>query len=131
VVHGAADLSPTGVARALDAPFSGEHERRAFTIVESIGTTWSEAALPDGASAVLCVGEVQTRPRVGDNNNITARPISLLVLIYDARVLDQRAADAFSGRRAFAVGANRQPVLVLGGPTGVRTGESPFLWRAL
>lgn len=96
VVRGAADLSAGGIARALGAGSSAGGHEQPFVIVESAAAMWSEAALPDGASAVLCVGHAELRLRaVGHDERIAARPISLMALVYDARVLDQRSADRF------------------------------------
>ncbi len=97
VVEGAADLSPTGVARALGEPkaLPAGGDSRPFTIVEHEAALWSEVALPDGSAAVLCVGQARTQLRVVGRDGIVARPVSLLALVYDVRILDQRLADAF------------------------------------
>jgi len=95
VVSGAADLSPGGVALAFEAPSSAGKAEHPFTIVEHDAALWSETTLPDGAAAVLSVGHAETRLRVVEHDTIAARPVSVLALVYDARVLDQHTADAF------------------------------------
>jgi pyruvate/2-oxoglutarate dehydrogenase complex dihydrolipoamide acyltransferase (E2) component len=94
----AQDLNLRGLARRLAGPPPGGGPPQAtFTLAESAG--WAAAALPaPGQSALLSLGEICKRPAVvgaGGSERVAVRPIGLLSLAYDARVLDQPLADAY------------------------------------
>jgi len=109
VVRDAQDLNLRGMARAVsdimqsahvDVPRPGQAEQATFTIsCQPAGALWSSVpALSPHQSASLGIGAVRLRPLVADANGaerVVVHPTAVLTLAYDARVLDQSAADAF------------------------------------
>ena len=109
IVRNAQDLNLHGIARAVGdlarraragALQPGETSGGTFTITNpGGGALWfGTPIISQPQSAILGVGAVQPRPQVISENGgdrIVARPIALLTLAYDARVLDQAHADAF------------------------------------
>ncbi len=101
LVSDAADLNPLGIGRRL-AQINNEqqvdHGQATFTISQR-REPWCGHAQPIGThSASLTIGDVTQQPRVEEAANgdtIAIRPVVLLVLAYDARVGDQKQADAF------------------------------------
>ena len=105
VVHDVGDLTLRGVARALQHSFeSGLEQNGQASPPEAVPlnligndevTGWS-GMLPiqTGQSAWLGMGVTAAQPVVFDEH-IVVRPMMLLTLSYDARLLDQPQADAF------------------------------------
>lgn len=99
----AQDLNLRGLARALARSQSPDHVAAApadstFTIAERGGGAWFGTPSPGlRQSAALGLGAAAMRPVVisGGQEQVVARPVALLTLAYDARVLDQHHADAF------------------------------------
>ncbi|HEU4328333.1 MAG TPA: 2-oxo acid dehydrogenase subunit E2 [Roseiflexaceae bacterium] len=93
----AQDLNLRGLARALAGRVQPDQPRATFTIVA--GDNWGATpAPPAGQSALLHLGAVAARPVVvgtGAAERISIRPTALLTLAFDARILDQRQADAY------------------------------------
>jgi len=99
LVHDAQDLNIRGLVRALQRAPESAIEDSTFTIVEYEGPVWwGMPALAARHSATLGIGAAQARPTVVSHTGIdrvAVRPMLLLSLVYDARVLDQCQADAF------------------------------------
>ncbi len=93
----AQDLNLRGLARALAGQARPDQPQATFTIVA--GDSWgAQPAPPAGHSALLYLGAVAARPAVvgaGASERISVRPIALLALAFDARILDQPQADAY------------------------------------
>lgn len=99
VVTRAAELNVQGLARALSV--AAEQQASAtFTLAETGTTHWSEAAIPTGQAAILNLGAIEQRPVVVTRDGvdtIVIRPLALLALAYDARIIMSPHADAFLG----------------------------------
>lgn len=98
IIPDAQDLNLRGLARALARPRPAEAPPApTFCLAESAG--WSDAGAPaPGQSARLSLGALSQRPAVVSQSGaerIGVRPLALLCLAYDARVLDQPLADAY------------------------------------
>lgn len=97
VVQRAAELNVQGLARALSA----EAESTApasFTLAESGASHWSQAVVRPGQAALLSLGASAQRPTVitrSGVDTIVIRPLALLTLAYDARIVPLPQADAF------------------------------------
>lgn len=96
LVADAGDLTLRGIARALAGPADDAGERATFTVVGlERGVTWQTALPPlPNTAAALSVGAPVLRPAVTDTG-IATRPIALLTLSYDARVVGQQEAACF------------------------------------
>lgn len=97
VVTRAAELNVQGLARALSA-VANEQTSATFTLAEAGTTRWSEALIPAGQSAILSLGAIEQRPVVVSRDGvdtIVVRPLALLALAYDARIILLPQADAF------------------------------------
>lgn len=69
-----------------------------LVIVEGGCSYWSEATLLHDHAATLYIGAAMQRPIVAQQHGkdtIVLRPMAMLTLAYDARILDQSTADAF------------------------------------
>lgn len=100
IAAGAAELNVQGLARALSAaPPSADHTLTpTFTLAESGTAHWSQAVVPSGQSAMLTLGAIEQRPVVVERagvDTITVRPLALLTLAYDARIVTLPQADTF------------------------------------
>jgi pyruvate/2-oxoglutarate dehydrogenase complex dihydrolipoamide acyltransferase (E2) component len=100
----AQDLNARGLARAVARARAGAivdepTETGTFTVADSGERLWWAApALGPHQTAALSIGARRPRPVVVAERGIdrvAVRPITLLALAYDARVLDQCRADAF------------------------------------
>jgi pyruvate/2-oxoglutarate dehydrogenase complex dihydrolipoamide acyltransferase (E2) component len=98
IVAQAAELNVQGLARALSSDPADDEPAATFTLAEAGATHWSEALVPDGQAALLSLGAIEQRPLVVERagvDTIVIRPLALLALIYDARVIALPQADAF------------------------------------
>ena len=104
IVRDAQDLNLRGVARAIGparsaARRSSEPDDATFTLADLGDGPWLGTPVPTlSHSAALGLSAARPRPRViADRgvDRIAVRPIAVLTLAYDARVLDQCHADAF------------------------------------
>lgn len=104
LIADAAELNLVGLARHLAQAHNGDQLfddfHATFAIAQRSGPWWSYEP-PNGTHpAQLTIGDVTQQPRVTETTNgdmVALRPVVLLVLAYDARVLDQTQADAFLG----------------------------------
>lgn len=97
VIRRAAELNVQGLARALAAA-PDEQTHATFTVAEAGTTRWSEMVIPTGQSAILSLGGIEQRPLVVTHagvDTIVVRPLALLALAYDARIVTAPQADAF------------------------------------
>jgi 2-oxoglutarate dehydrogenase E2 component (dihydrolipoamide succinyltransferase) len=109
IIREAQDLNLRGMARAVadaarrargGALRPGEASGGTFTLTNpGAGSLWfGTPIIAQPQSAILGVGAVRKRPLVVDEggiDRIVVRPVALLTLAYDARILDQCCADAF------------------------------------
>lgn len=98
VVTRAAELNVQGLARALSATADEQQISATFTLAEAGATRWSEALIPAGQAAILSLGAIEQRPVVVSRDGvdtIVVRPLALLTLAYDARIILLPQADAF------------------------------------
>jgi 2-oxoglutarate dehydrogenase E2 component (dihydrolipoamide succinyltransferase) len=102
IICDAQDLNLRGLARAsapLQAARSTKIEDNTFTIADLGDRVWGDPSeFAQRQSAALGVGAIRRRPWViADSgvDRIVVRPVALLTLAYDTRILDQRQADAF------------------------------------
>jgi pyruvate/2-oxoglutarate dehydrogenase complex dihydrolipoamide acyltransferase (E2) component len=95
LVRDAGDLTPRGIARALTTSTS-DLAAASFAVVSlHAGAGWLSAQPPlPATAAALSLAAPTLRPIVCDDR-ITLRPLALLSLNYDARLLDHRHAVAF------------------------------------
>ncbi len=100
----AADLSLQGLARALSSRTQGESNTleplndATFTICDDGGARWRHAIISAYQGAALTIGAIERRPFVLEGpsgDTIVIRPLAILTLAYDARLLAQPQADAF------------------------------------
>ena len=98
VIPHAADLSPRGIARALDREPAATDLRApcaTFNIVLSSGASWSAPIIPRGTAALLHIGGVERRVVVDPaTERVVIRARRILALIYDARHIAQPEADS-------------------------------------
>jgi pyruvate/2-oxoglutarate dehydrogenase complex dihydrolipoamide acyltransferase (E2) component len=99
LVPGAQDLNLRGIARALAAGSPPGTGCGTFTVIAYAPPVWcGMPELPAGQAAALGFGATHLQPVVvveRGSERVAARRISLLTLVYDARVIDQARADAF------------------------------------
>ncbi len=106
MAHGGAALiqdAPAWSAQRIAHRISADHDPPAiddatFTIHESSGARWSYQPPAPNRTAALTLGAVESQPwAVAQHGGeiIAIRPIAILALAYDARVLTQEQADAF------------------------------------
>lgn len=100
LVPDAQDLNLRGIARALArperAPFHATNGATFALLAHRGGSVWS--GVPVVGLPTLAVGAIHPRPVVISEagvDRVAIRPVALLALAYDARVLDQPQADAF------------------------------------
>jgi pyruvate/2-oxoglutarate dehydrogenase complex dihydrolipoamide acyltransferase (E2) component len=95
LITGAQDLSLRGLVRACARAGGTAHAAATFAI--TCAGAWLAQPAPHGA-AWLALGSVQpravVRPEAGAER-VVMRPLLLLALSYDARMIDQAYADAF------------------------------------
>ncbi|GAB4211477.1 MAG: 2-oxoglutarate dehydrogenase complex dihydrolipoyllysine-residue succinyltransferase [Roseiflexaceae bacterium] len=95
----AQDLNLRGLARALAGQGQPAQPQPESTFTLVAGDSWGAAPIPPaGQSALLSLGAVAPRPvvvGVDGAERISIRPVALLTLAFDARVLDQPLADAY------------------------------------
>jgi pyruvate/2-oxoglutarate dehydrogenase complex dihydrolipoamide acyltransferase (E2) component len=95
IVRDAGDLTLRGVARALAAPAPEPGDSTFAVVCLAPGAAWHSALPPlAGTGAALTVG-APARRAVVHGDGVAVRPVSLLTLSYDARLLDHCAAAAF------------------------------------
>lgn len=96
LVCDAGDLTMRGVARALAASPAARLDSATFAVVcLAPGVAWHSAPPPlPGTAAALCVGAPERRA-AALGERVAVRPMAMLTLSYDARVLDHRHAAAF------------------------------------
>jgi pyruvate/2-oxoglutarate dehydrogenase complex dihydrolipoamide acyltransferase (E2) component len=100
VARNAQDLNLRGLARALALTSDAEHDEPAtFTLADGgEQAVWATPAPAHGQTAALAVGAIRMAAVAlcaGGADRLVVRPIALLSLAYDARVLGQHHADAF------------------------------------
>lgn len=99
LVPGAQDLNLRGIARALAAAPAPDAGGGTFTVLAYPPPVWCGLPdLPAGQAAALGFGAARARPAVVVERGferVAARRVSLLTLVYDARMIDQTRADAF------------------------------------
>lgn len=111
LVRDAQDLNLRGMARALRRGEPVGLADSTFTIADfGAGPRWAMPPIGAGHSAALGVIASRARPVVVNQagvDSVAVRPIALLILAYDARMLGQPYADAFlrDVRRTLEAGA--------------------------
>lgn len=95
LVPDAGDLTMRGIVRAISGP-PGDPAGATFAIVSlDKGASWLAAHPPlPGTAAALSIGTPVRRPVVVDDG-VAVRPLGMLSLSYDARILDHAQAAAF------------------------------------
>ena len=94
----AADLSPHGIARALNGDPAATDRRTGcptFSICLLSGASWSAQMIPRGTAALLHIGGVERRVVVEPaTEHLVIRARRILALVYDARHIAQPEADS-------------------------------------